>query len=108
MTIRLLPFIWKENEFPSQHCFYLLEKRGLESVDEEMGGRQKRETHKQFLENRRIKEKTRSSHCGATGSPVSLECWDIGLIPGPGKWVKDLIPGPGTPFATGGQKNKIK
>ena len=31
------------------------------------------------------------SPCGAMGLEASWECWDIGLIPGPEKWVKDLV-----------------
>ena len=30
-----------------------------------------------------LMKRRRSSHCGATGSVASLECWDTGSIPGP-------------------------
>ena len=32
--------------------------------------------------------KVRSSHCGTTGSAVSLQHKDTGSIPGPAWWVK--------------------
>lgn len=31
------------------------------------------------------------SHCGTTGSTMSLECWGIGSIPSPPHWVKDSV-----------------
>ena len=33
----------------------------------------------------------RHSSCAAMGSVVSLEFWDLGLIPGLAQWVKDLV-----------------
>ena len=33
---------------------------------------------------------SRSACCGATGSVMSRERWDAGLIPSPAPWVKDL------------------
>ena len=30
-------------------------------------------------------------HCGAVGSVVSWGCWDVGSIPSPAQWVKDLV-----------------
>ena len=32
-----------------------------------------------------------SSHCGITGSAVSWECWDLGVIPSPAQWVKNPV-----------------
>ena len=33
---------------------------------------------------------SRSACCGATGSVMSRERWDAGLIPSPAQWVKDV------------------
>ena len=38
-----------------------------------------------------LKMTCRSSHRGATGSAVSWEDWDAGLIPSLAQWVKDLV-----------------
>ena len=32
-----------------------------------------------------------SSHCGATGSVVSLQCQNTSSIPGPAHWVKEPV-----------------
>ena len=55
-----------------------------------------------------------NSHCGATGSVVSLQHQDPGSIPNLAQWVEgsgagcncgsDLIPGLGTPYDTGWPK----
>ena len=66
-----------------------------------------------------------SSCCGTTGSVVSLQRQEAGLIPGPAQWVKriwcchscsgvdcncasDLIPGLATPYAMRRPKKKKK
>ena len=36
------------------------------------------------------KRKTRSSHCSTVELVLSLEQWDVGSIPGPAQWIKDL------------------
>ena len=67
----------------------------------------------------------RSSCHDTTGSMMSWECWDAGLVPSPTQWVKDpellqlscglryysgshLPPDLGAPYATGQQKKKKK